>query len=410
MTPSAKVIPYALNQPFWSDGAIKSRWAAVPNTANVGFSATGEWTWPEGTVLVKHFDLATDETNAAVKKRLETRLLVKMASGAVYGATYKWRADNSDADLLDSALTENVPIAIAPIGTFVGADIGAPALAGSTVRSGDTLTIQTGGADIWDVADQFHFASQQRTGDFDIPVRIESLTEADLYSKAGLMARESLAAGSRHVFALAFPSNAARNNNDGGYEFQSRATTGGASSAIYPAAPQPRVGYPNTWLRLRREGDTFIAYASADGAMWTEFARQTLALPQTIHFGVAVTSHNVASRTTAVVHLQSTRLQPWYYPSRQNCVTCHTTNAGGVLGPKTRQLNGDLLFPNGVTDNQIRAWAHVGLFDNAPAESQIANFEKLAALGDTAAPIEKRRKPYTLDALATAIAEAVEGG
>jgi hypothetical protein len=142
-------------------------------------------------------------------------------------------------------------------------------------------------------------------------VRIESLAQADLYTKAGLMARESLAPGSRHVFALAFPSNAARNNNDGGYEFQSRATTGGTSSAINPPQPQPRVSFPNTWLRLRRESDTFIAFASSDGAVWTEFARQTLALPQTVYFGLAVTAHSVNARTTAVVHLQTSRLQPW---------------------------------------------------------------------------------------------------
>jgi len=397
MTPSGKIIPYALNQPFWSDGAIKSRWASVPNTANVGFTETGEWSWPEGTVMVKHFDLPVDDTNPAIKKRLETRLLVKMASGSVYGATYKWRADNNDADLLDSALTENVPVAIAALGALAGADIGSPALSGSTVRSGDVLTLQAGGTDIWGTADQFHFASQQRTGDFDISVRIESLSSADLYSKAGLMARESLASDSRHVFALAFPDNSPRNNNDGGYEFQYRTTTGGTSAAIYPPTPQPRVSSPQTWLRLRREGDAFIAYSSSDGAVWGEFARRTLALPETLYFGVAATSHTAAARTTAVVHLQTTRLQPWYYPSRQNCVTCHTTNAGGVLGPKTRQLNGDLLFPNGVTDNQLRAWAHVGLFDNPPAEAQIANLDKLAALNEAGATLEKRARSY-LDA------------
>ena len=110
------------------------RWAVVPNTANIGFTATGEWTWPEGSVLVKHFELPIDDNNPATHKRLETRLLVKTATD-VYGLSYKWRADQSDADLVDGALTENVPIAITPVGTLTSADIGAPAIRRPRLRA-----------------------------------------------------------------------------------------------------------------------------------------------------------------------------------------------------------------------------------------------------------------------------------
>ncbi|MBK1818001.1 PQQ-dependent sugar dehydrogenase [Luteolibacter yonseiensis] len=394
LTPSPKLIPYALNQPFWSDGAVKSRWATVPTGTTVGFNATGEWTWPAGSVLVKHFELPVDDNNPAVHKRLETRLLVKTAAGPVYGATYKWRADNSDADLMDSAITENIPVAITPVGALAGADIGSPGLAGATTRTGDELTVSGSGADIWGNSDQFHFASQQRTGDFDISVRVSSLTQPDLYTKVGLMARENLTAGSRHVYAMVFPSNAARNNNVGGYEYQYRTVAGGPSAAIYPASPQPTVNYPNTWLRMKREGDTFTGYSSVDGVTWSEFARLTLDLPDTLYFGLAATSHNNSALTTAKVVLQNVRMQPWYYPSRTDCMTCHNDNAGGVLGPKTRQLNGDFHYPGGVVDNQLRSWGHVGLFDNPPPETQLPDLDALAAAGDTNASLEKRARSY----------------
>src|SRR5438445_5305999 len=51
-----------------------------------------------------------------------------------------------------------------------------------------------------------------------------------------------------------------------------------------------------------------------------------------------------------------TREQEWYYPSRQDCKTCHTDLAGGVLGVKTRQLNGDYTYPGEKLENQLAVW------------------------------------------------------
>lgn len=107
------LIPYNVNTPLWSDAAEKYRWLAMPNDGSfntaaeqVVFSPTNEWQFPAGTVFVKHFELA-DETNPTVKHRLETRFLVRDQNGGVYGVTYKWRADNSDADLLLTGTNQN---------------------------------------------------------------------------------------------------------------------------------------------------------------------------------------------------------------------------------------------------------------------------------------------------------------
>ncbi|HUD47494.1 MAG TPA: LamG-like jellyroll fold domain-containing protein [Candidatus Baltobacteraceae bacterium] len=114
--PASGLIPYVPNTPLWSDNAVKSRYLAlpyngglIPPAEQIGFASTGKWTFPSGTVFVKNFDLVVDETNTNIPlRRLETRLLVRDTNGAVYGVTYKWRPDNSDADLLTGSLTEAI--------------------------------------------------------------------------------------------------------------------------------------------------------------------------------------------------------------------------------------------------------------------------------------------------------------
>lgn len=108
---------YTVNSPLWSDGALKKRWFAVPNDGThntaaeqITFSATSEWKFPSGTVFVKHFELPVNDTNSAITQRIETRLLVVDQNAGVYGLTYKWRADGSDADLLTTGTNANYVI------------------------------------------------------------------------------------------------------------------------------------------------------------------------------------------------------------------------------------------------------------------------------------------------------------
>ena len=208
LAPHPGLVPYGVNTPLWSDGAAKSRWMGLATNTTVAFTTNGEWTFPNGTVFVKHFDLPVNDTNPAVLKRLETRLLVIGTNGLVYGASYRWRPDYSDADLVSTLTNENI-----------------------------SITTATG-----------------------------------------------------------------------------------------------------------------------------------------------------------------TRTQVWSYPGRQDCLTCHTIPAGGVLGVKTRQLNGNFGYTNsGVTDNQLRAWNHIGLFNPAVNEASISNYARLVPVTDTSSPLELRARSY-LDA------------
>lgn len=103
------IIPYGVNSPFWSDGAGKERWIAVPTGQKIGFSANDSFSFPAGTVFIKNFEVTVDETKGT-KRRLETRFLVREANNAIYGVTYRWRADNSDADFVPSPQTEDIEI------------------------------------------------------------------------------------------------------------------------------------------------------------------------------------------------------------------------------------------------------------------------------------------------------------
>lgn len=114
LTPRAGLVPFEPTSKLWSDRALKKRWISLPNTAGVAgeydqpeekilFSENGDWSFPIGTVLVKHFTLPLDEGdpyNPALQKNLETRFLTHGVDGLWYGVTYKWRADDSDADLI----------------------------------------------------------------------------------------------------------------------------------------------------------------------------------------------------------------------------------------------------------------------------------------------------------------------
>jgi uncharacterized repeat protein (TIGR03806 family) len=207
MVPSDGLIPYDLVVPFWSDGAEKHRWISVPK-GKIKFSPAGEWSFPEGTVFVKTFELPTDAQDLSVKRRLETRLLMCGSGGAVYGVVYKWRPDLSDADLLPDGLKENIPIR-------------------------------------------------------------------------------------------------------------------GAQGEIHQ--------------------------------------------------------------------------QTWDYPSRKDCLTCHTVSAGGVLGVKTRQMNHDFTYPSGITDNELRAWNHIALFEPGFRDDDVRTFPRLAPSDDASLSLADRARSY-LDA------------
>ena len=165
-------------------------------------------------------------------------------------------------------------------------DVGAVGLAGHASYDGGTFTVDASGADVWDRADQFHYAYRPMTGDGTIVARVASVENVAAWTKAGVMMRATLAPDSPHAFMLVSPGK--------GLAFQRRTVAGGIStntSGGTGTAPQ--------WVRLTRAGDTFTAYRSSDGATWTLVGSDTIAMASTIYVGLALNGHSNSTLATA---------------------------------------------------------------------------------------------------------------
>ena len=192
---------------------------------------------------------------------------------------------------------------IVSFSNFIYTDIGAATKPGNGTINKDELKIVAGGSDIWGFHDEFYFGYKKLEGDFDLSVRIISLSAADRYTKAGIMARTDLSDSSQHVYFQVFPDNNPRNKNNGGCEFQYRSLKAGEMKAIYPnpmtAGNQFNVAFPNTWIRLIRRGDVFESYFSSDSKTWRIYSSFMLKMQRELLVGLAVTAHNSTGYTSA---------------------------------------------------------------------------------------------------------------
>jgi uncharacterized repeat protein (TIGR03806 family) len=93
------VMPYTINAPFWSDGADKERFFALPAKAAIDFEERKPWVWDDGAVTVKSFSLDFEAGNPASKKYIETRIVLKQDDQWL-GYTYRWNTDQTDAVLV----------------------------------------------------------------------------------------------------------------------------------------------------------------------------------------------------------------------------------------------------------------------------------------------------------------------
>ncbi len=88
----AGVIPYEVNSVLWSDGAVKQRFLAIPDGAQITVTDDDDWDLPIGSVVIKSF-IVDDQ-------RIETRLFMRHDDGGWGGYTYEWNDEGTEATLL----------------------------------------------------------------------------------------------------------------------------------------------------------------------------------------------------------------------------------------------------------------------------------------------------------------------
>jgi len=288
---------------------------AIPGSAQVALS----WHPAFGGI---NYNVLRATTSGGPYTTIATNLtsLSYQDSGLADGTTYYYvvTAVNAVGVSSNSAEVSALPQA------WPGIDIGAVGAAGSTTQSGNTITISGAGADIYNTADAFQFASQLVSGDCDIRALVASVANINSWSKAGVMIRQSLdplAANSANIAMIISPGN--------GAEIQYRSTTGGSTSEISSGGKTAPY-----WVRLTRTGNNFAGYMSPDGTNWTQLgATQTIAMTTNVYAGLVVTSHDNGVLCTATFQEVSlvSLPSPW-----------QTADIGGV------GATGSAFQPNGV--------------------------------------------------------------
>ena len=210
---------------------------------------------------------------------------------------------------------------------WVGGDVGAPALAGSSTYTNGVFTVNGAGIDIWGGDDQFQFVHQTLTGDGQIIARVTTEENTDPWAKAGVMIKQSATAGSPYALLAVTPTN--------GVALQSGFDKSTQAAAIAP---------PNAWLKLTRTGTTITGYTSTNGLTWTTVGSTTVALGSTAEIGLFVTAHNSTQVNTST--FDNVSVTAATTPPPPPTTTLPTPWVGGDVGAPA--LAGSSTYTNGV--------------------------------------------------------------
>ena len=182
-------------------------------------------------------------------------------------------------------------------------DIGNPTPAGSETVSGNTWSVNAGGAGSGGTADQFRFTARKVSGDSQVSAKVVSQQTTGGSAQAGLMVRQSSDPASPYYAIFLQPNNR--------LVVQYRQAFGGATTTVTQTNPASLPLY----LEIQRVGDQFQAATSNDGGTYTLVPGTTMdvPMPAAIMEGMALSSGTQGIRDTvayAAVNIQSPGTPP----------------------------------------------------------------------------------------------------
>jgi hypothetical protein len=174
--------------------------------------------------------------------------------------------------------------------------------ANSAAFSAGELTTVAGGADIFGTSDNCYLVYIVVTNDFDYRMRAQSVANnGQAFARVGLMARDANAATNSREVSIVF------NNGQttaGTYQTLDRTTVGGSTGTS--GANPGTASATNSWIRLRRTGNTFTTFTSTDGVNWTRYSAagfSTTVIPMSnpCYVGIVTCAHATPPTTVSAV-------------------------------------------------------------------------------------------------------------
>ncbi|MCY9695120.1 OmpL47-type beta-barrel domain-containing protein [Paenibacillus alginolyticus] len=281
---------YEVNSPLVQDTEAPTAPANLTFTAKTDTSVNLSWTASTDNVGVTNYDIYQNGILlATVSGITTTNNVIGLSPSTAYTFMVKARdgAGNTSAASNEVSVTTNPSANGLPV-PFGDRDIGNVNPVGNASYNPDTGTfrVQGSGSDIWGTADAFHYVYQPWTGDGQIVARVSKVENGVAWTKPGVMIRGSLSDQSPYAMMAVTPAN--------GVVFQDRLQSGAASTLT--AGTKSAAPY---WVKLVRVGNMISAYDSSDGISWSFIKKEAINLPETVYFGLAVTSHNTGKLVTA---------------------------------------------------------------------------------------------------------------